>query len=377
MAAIVLISVTVLTASCAGSAEPDGSDPVEGAELYPIDSREEYVSPVYSTIVNRDGDVVMSGSDTSIIYDRNGGGAIGISRQKYGENGEVYSALYDVGGKLIRDFEPCMYEGGRGGLIRAYDTKRAEYGEEFSYERGSRYMLIDAASGELVDGRYIRDTGADDADESGKYESDNYYYYDDDVRIRWPDDDGSSELTDPDGKVLFADAFMLAPFEEEDDGKAKTFVAVRNGVLYALSRDGNVLKERDIGAGDAYALGGGFVFVAGDVFDSDLNVVVKGPCDGATVFPLPEHDFYDAWHYMDGDRVRYIVINHFDYRMNGYDDIFDENGRLIFHDVQPPNGYAYRFGPDRIVLRQGFRQGLADTRGNWIYEESVFQNLSD
>jgi hypothetical protein len=365
-------------------ADADATDAGAGVELYAIDAGNGFNEPEYTAIVDRDGNVVMRGAGLSVIYADGGGVAVGIERRRYEQSGAISSELYNVSGELLRDFEPVIYEGDSGGLLRAWEVVEPPSAEDTEvigalYNIGSRYMLIDAASGEPVTGAYVNDEYVDEYMTGIHYMREGYDYYDDDVGVRWPGDSEGSDLVDKDGKILFADALMIAPLEEEADGRALSFVAIDKAKLYALSRKGEIIVEKPLDDPASFIpMGAGFAFADGAVLDAGLNTVVSGRYDGAEVIPKPNaYGFINTWRYMNSATPQFIVVDSYDERVGSVYDIFDVSGRPLWRGVRPTDNERFWFGPDRIVLKQGFKQGLVDTKGAWIYEESVFQFLDD
>jgi hypothetical protein len=120
----------------------------------------------------------------------------------------------------------------------------------------------------------------------------------------------------------------------------------------------------------------GFVFIGGKAFDSRLNVVVEGNYEH--VYALSDSRL--RWNGIStgDDEVLFIAAQN-PYRYSGeWDfDIFDTDGNLLWSKVRSPSLYDFECGPGRIVLQRGFKRGLADAEGDWIYEESIFQRLED
>jgi hypothetical protein len=393
--AVLLLLFIIIAASCdtgdaeavanGGEGTPSTAARPEGAasdELYTISEGD----LPYATVVDRNGRFILHDRNVSIIYRAGSVSAVGVKLNRYGENGEIYSALYSVGGELLRDFAPCDYHEDSGDMIRMYETVKPPKGagegegEENGslYRIGARYMLIDSRNGEPVSGEYREDGEGSkngEVDRAPYYDDDNYFYRDKSVGIIAADG-GSYKLINNDGKTLFDGADMLEPFEKEADGKAITFFAEKKGMLYVLSREGEVSAKMRSDDNGVVSASGGFVFIGGKAFDSKLNIVIEGKYE--VMRPLTCSRQGSNGNDAGGKEVLFIAAQNpsgsneeFDY------DIFDTNGNLLWSKVRSPSGYNFVCGPDRIVLQRGFKRGLADTQGNWIYEESIFHRLED
>jgi hypothetical protein len=354
------------------------------AELYVISESDPLSDLQYATVVDRDGRLILRGKNVSLIYRAGSMSAVGIKLNRYGENGEVYSALYSTGGKLLRDFAPCDYYEDSGDMIRMYEMvkppKEEGEGEESGplYRTGSRYMLIDARNGEPVSGEYIEDgngPGNGEVARAPYYDNENYFYRDESVGIIAADD-GSYKLISNDGNTLFDGSDILEPFEKEADGKAKTFFAEKKGMLYVLSREGEVSAKMRYDANSSVSEFGGFFFIGGKAFDSKLNIVIEGKYE--VMRPLTCSRAGLDGNDVGGNKVLFIAAQNTTGKNGEFDyDIFDTNGNLLWSNVRSPSGHDFVCGLDRIVLQRGFKRGLADTQGNWIYEESIFNRLED
>lgn len=161
------------------------------------------------------------------------------------------------------------------------------------------------------------------------------------------------------------------------------------GALQVLDCDGNLLLEKQIlqpeelnELGNAYAYA--YLELADNFFNISYDLYSQGEYiqNGNFFYDLngqpleTAHDY--SYFYNVYDEYNTCVSN---YYMAAYEvtpgqflhDLLDSNGQVIISGLT----YMEHFADGYFVVQQGFNRGLMNDKGEWLYQESIFDGLED
>jgi len=164
----------------------------------------------------------------------------------------------------------------------------------------------------------------------------------------------------------------------------------QNGSFRVMDIDGNVLvEEQALAADEMKKWSDSYAWL--DVVDGFMQV----RCSFYTY--EPEYEWLESAYFYDLSGQPLEMAQDYTYLYNIYDnfigndnsgyyvayyenaqgqsltDILDQNCQVVISGLSEFNGYTNGV----FAVQRGFERGLMDTQGNWIYQESVFQEIDD
>ncbi|MDR1797762.1 MAG: substrate-binding domain-containing protein [Clostridiales Family XIII bacterium] len=330
--------------------------PVKGAHpewLFQINRPSDILSSTYSyslfsTIVNHEGDVVMSGNSLSIIQGTDGATAIaqqklfeqtdesGTVNYKEGETNYVFkSRLYSVKGKLLVDWEEVSYENGPGRFVMVQE-----------YKNNNRvFTLLDPIT-----------------------------------------------MTRPNTGDLGYTLPMISSefnFVKAEDGGFYARLATpnggREGAIIKFDKNANPIPPAEGESYDDSIMSNSTAYTEKEEGQAEDPVYKAASNMGDGLYCIPTMDLPGFGHaiYFDDAAPRYILQEQ---PKAGFEPIgveeaynlYNMSGELMAEGIRFILPLEYEcLAPDRLLVVKDGYHGLMDPGGNWVYKESIFKALAD
>lgn len=170
------------------------------------------------------------------------------------------------------------------------------------------------------------------------------------------------------------------------DSRVLVNLLASEGKFQILDLDGNLLTEEQVFLPEeekwqsdyiSLSIVGNFMQVFINMYGDDYDFMVKRyfyDLDGQPLALAHEYDYISSVYDKSGQAsLDYYVADYTDNQGKSKSDLLDGKGQIVLGGFDS----LYHSTNGVFVVERGFERGLMDAQGNWIYKESVFNELED